>query len=116
MTVVEIRELCFLWKGVTEDIKWGNHLCFSVGKKLFLVINPEKLPMIASFKVSQEDFWTFYLKDGFSQAPHFAKNQWIHVDNIERMCYEEWKHYLQIAYQLIFAKLTKKLQQEIASS
>jgi len=42
--------------GVTEDIKCGSDLCFSVGGKIFLVTGLEQLPITASFKVADEQF------------------------------------------------------------
>jgi predicted DNA-binding protein (MmcQ/YjbR family) len=37
MNIEELREFCMALPGVTEDVKWGNDLCFSVGKKMFTV-------------------------------------------------------------------------------
>jgi predicted DNA-binding protein (MmcQ/YjbR family) len=42
--------------GVTKDIKWGEHLCFNIGGKIFLVTAPDNVPVSASFKTSDEDF------------------------------------------------------------
>ena len=41
MTVEELREIALKLTGVTEDIKWQDHLCFSVGNKMFLVTSPD---------------------------------------------------------------------------
>jgi len=37
MDLEEIRALCLSFPGATEDVKWGNDLTFSVGKKMFAV-------------------------------------------------------------------------------
>jgi predicted DNA-binding protein (MmcQ/YjbR family) len=37
MNIEELREFCMALPGVTEDVKWGNDHCFSVGKKMFTV-------------------------------------------------------------------------------
>ena len=42
MNIEEIQNLCKQLPGVTEDIKWGNDLCFSVGGKMFLVAGLEQ--------------------------------------------------------------------------
>ena len=40
-TVDTLREICLALPGVTEDIKWGADLAFSVGGKMFCVLNTE---------------------------------------------------------------------------
>ena len=37
MEIEDIEKICKSFKGVTEDIKWEDHLCFSVGEKMFVV-------------------------------------------------------------------------------
>jgi hypothetical protein len=36
MNSEDLQGICEKLKGVTEDIKWEDHLCFNVGKKMFL--------------------------------------------------------------------------------
>jgi predicted DNA-binding protein (MmcQ/YjbR family) len=113
MTISEVREICLAFPGVTEDIKWGDHLCFNIGGKMFLVTAPDNVPVSASFKVTDEDFETLPNRSGFIPAPYMARNKWIFVDDINRFSNKEWLKYLQLSYELIFSKLTKKLQGEI---
>lgn len=113
MTLEALRQFCLSLPGVTEDIKWEEHLCFSVGEKLFIVTSPDAYPITASFKTTPELFEEYSAKEGFIQAPYFGKKQWLFIDNIERLPDDEWKMLLQTAYHLIFAKLTKKKQKEI---
>ena len=35
MNIEQLRKFCLSFPGATEDIKWGNDLCFCVGKKMF---------------------------------------------------------------------------------
>lgn len=58
MTVSEIREIALQLNGVTEDIKWEDHLCFSGEIKCFwspaltyfLHLHRSKYPKSASQK------------------------------------------------------------------
>lgn len=115
MTIAELREICLAFPGVTEDIKWEDHLCFSVGGKMFLVTGPDNVPATASFKTSDEDFNTLPNRAGFIPAPYMARNKWIFTDDISRFSKKEWANYLQKSYTIIAAKLPLKLQKEIAS-
>jgi predicted DNA-binding protein (MmcQ/YjbR family) len=65
MNIEEVQSLCKQLPGVTEDIKWGSDLCFSVGGKMFLVTALEQSPITASFKVTDEQFEELSVKPGF---------------------------------------------------
>ncbi|MES2478507.1 MAG: MmcQ/YjbR family DNA-binding protein [Bacteroidota bacterium] len=113
MDIERLQTLANSFKAVTEDIKWEDHLCFSVGAKMFLLTSPDELPVNACFKVSEEDFDELIDRDGFYQAAHFAKRKWIAVDDISKLSSKEWKVYLQRSYDSVVAKLTKKLRAEL---
>lgn len=113
MELEALRELALSYKAVTEDIKWEDHLCFSVGAKMFLLTSPSEVPVAASFKVKEEDFDELSARDGFRQAPHMAKHHWILIEDIGKLSTSEWKYYLRASYDSVVAKLTKKLRGEL---
>lgn len=108
MTLEEIRFFCNQLPAVTEDIKWENHLCFSVGEKMFLITAPDLSPVTASFKVGDDDFELLSAKPGLQPAPYLARYKWIHTDDINNLSEKEWHRYLSKAYELIKMKLPKK--------
>ena len=55
MNIEQIQKLCLSWPGVTEDVKWGNDLCFCIAQKMFCVAGMSQ-PLMVSFKCSNEDF------------------------------------------------------------
>lgn len=110
MTIEEIRQICFQYEGVTEDIKWGKYLCFSVAKKMFLITGPDELPPTASIKVTDEAFEELPLMQGFMPAPYLARYKWIYIDDISRWTHRQWQSYLEAAYTLVRNKLPKKKQ------
>lgn len=115
MTIFEIRNLCLTFPGVTEDIKWGDHLCFNIGGKMFLVTAPDNVPVSATFKTSDGDFETLPNRQGFIPAPYLARNKWIFVDDIKRFSKKEWEKYLKLSYSIIASKLPNRIQKEIVS-
>lgn len=106
MDLSEIREYCLSKAGVTEDIKWEHHLCFSVGGKMFLITSPDDVPVSASVKVNDEDFPRLCSRAGFRPAPHLGRYHWIFVDDISRFSTKEWKRVIDEAFRLIAAKLS----------
>lgn len=113
MTVEELRAISLSLPGVTEDIKWQNHLCFSVGHKMFLVTSPDVIPSTAAFKVHQDVFAEIISKVGFSKHSHLGRHFWIHLDDINRLTKKEWDQYIKQSYQLIVAKLSTKIKKQL---
>lgn len=113
MTIEDLQQLCKTFPGMTEDIKWDNHLCFNVGGKMFMVTSPDSVPQTVSFKATDEDFDALTQRDGFIPAPYMARYKWVFADNINRLDKNEWKTYARRSYDLVFEKLPAKLRKEI---
>ena len=76
MTLETIREICRAFPAVTEDVKWGNDLCFCVGGKMFAAmdLNP---PHGIGFKCTPEDFGDLTERPGVRPAPYLARAMWV---------------------------------------
>ena len=107
-----IQKICLSLPAVTEDVKWDNDLCFSVGGKMFCVVSLDP-PFKCSFKVPDEDFEEISNTDGFMPAPYMARAKWVTVTKPSAIAKNEWKDYISGSYELIKAKLTKKLRTEL---
>lgn len=113
MTIEDLQQLCSTLKGTTQDIKWEDHLCFSVGKKLYLITSPELVPPTASFKTSENDFALLTEREGIFPARYLARYKWVQVDDINRLSLSEWKKYLKQSYEMVIDKLPAKTRKEI---
>ena len=78
MDIETLRDLCRTLPAVTEDIKWGHDLCFSVAGKMFCVASLEG-PLTVSFKVRDEEFEELSSSPGMRPA-QIAQRFYIHVD------------------------------------
>lgn len=116
MSIEEIEKICKSFRGVTEDIKWENHLCFNIGGKMFLITSPDNVPPTATFKVPDEEFETITEIEGFAPAPYMARYKWVFIDDINRLSRDEWRGYLKKSYDLVYAKLPVKIKKEIEST
>lgn len=113
MNLEDIQNICRQLPGVTEDIKWGHDLVFSVGAKMFCVVGLDQSPTTASFKVRDEEFDEICTWSGFKPAPYVAKYKWVWIEDINKMKKGEWKKYLQQSYELVKNKLSLKLQKQL---
>lgn len=109
MNTDQLRLYCLSLPSTTEGIKW-EHLCFMIADKLFCIGDFEDDGGMG-FKVSPEDFELLTEKEGIIQAPHFAKGQWVMVISRHTLKATEWKLYLKKSYDLVVAKLPKKIRE-----
>jgi len=98
---------------VTEDIKWGNDLVFSVGEKMFCVVGLDQSPTTASFKVKDEEFEEICNWPGFKHAPYVARYKWVLVEDTNKMNKADWEKYLNQSYELVKNKLTLKVKKQL---
>ena len=108
MNIEIIRHICSEHPFVTEDIKWTNDLCFSVGGKMFCVVALSE-PIAISLKVTSEEFIELTNLPGIMPAPYVAKHKWILVTDLNRFSTNEWEKYISQSYELVKSKLPKKL-------
>jgi predicted DNA-binding protein (MmcQ/YjbR family) len=113
MDFEKAKALCRSFPGSTEDIKWGADIVFSVGEKMFAVTGSEVPAKGMSFKVEDERFLELTDRPGIIPAPYLARAKWVFVENAKALDDREAAELLRRSYELIFAKLTKKLQREI---
>ena len=108
-----LRTFCLSLPGVKEEVKWGNDLCFTVGKKMFCVTGLES-EFQFSFKVSDEEFDELSNRSGFVPAPYMARAHWVLLTEPSRLSKKEAENYIGASYQMIFDKLTRKEKEKIS--
>jgi predicted DNA-binding protein (MmcQ/YjbR family) len=113
MNFEKAKTLCHSFPGVTTDTKWGNDLVYSIGAKMFAVTNMGE-PTGFCFKVDDDRFLELTDREGIIPAPYLARAKWVAVEDAKALSDEEAAQLLRRSYELIFAKLTKKLQREIS--
>lgn len=92
---------------MTEDVKWGDNLVFSVGKKMFAVFD---LPDVrsCSFKVDPDLFPSLVEQPGIVPAPYLARHSWVFLTNRGVLPPEALEDFLTRAHAIVAAKLPKK--------
>lgn len=99
----------------TEQVQWGYDLVFKIGGKMFAVTPLEPAPVVLSFKCSAEDFAELTERPGIIPAPYMARAQWVALEDMDALPAAEAKKLLRKSYDLVFAKLPKKTQKELAA-
>lgn len=112
MDIEPLRSFCLNLPSVTEEVKWGADLVFSVGGKMFCVTGTEP-PFHYSFKVPDEAFEEQSVQPGFKPAPYLARAKWVSVTDPSVLGRKEREAMIRQSYDLVVAKLTKKVRADL---
>jgi predicted DNA-binding protein (MmcQ/YjbR family) len=110
MDIEAIRSYCLSLPDTEEDIKWEDHLCFTIGKKIYCLTDL-KDPYKACVKVSSEDFQDLTQYDYAVQAAYMAKGQWVLITDTAQVNKKIMQRLLRDSYLLVRAKLPQKQKQ-----
>jgi predicted DNA-binding protein (MmcQ/YjbR family) len=99
----------------TEQIQWGHDLVFKIGGKMFAA-GPLEAPfdVCLSFKADPEEFAELCDRPGIVPAPYMARAQWVALEDWDALSAADLKRLLRNSYDLVFARLPKKAQAELA--
>lgn len=110
MDIEMFREYCLSLPGTTEELKWGDNLCFMIEKKIFVISSLDSGTV--AIKCNPEEFDELTARDGIAQAFHLAKRQWIGLADLEVLPVAELKKRIAESRALVLHKLPKKVQEK----
>lgn len=114
MDIEQVRAHCLSFSHVTEVVLWGDDLVFKIGGKMFAVIGLDSASdHCLSFKCTPEKFAELIEQDGIIPAPYVARYHWVALEQFNVLSEKELKSLLRIAYDLVFAKLSKKVKSQL---
>lgn len=97
-------------KAATMSEQWSSHVA-KIGGKMFAMRGGESGDIM--FKVSALSFDVLTSLEGVGQAPYLAKGAWVRVSREAPLSDSELKAYISGSYEMIAAKLTRKLRAEL---
>ena len=112
MDLETLRNYCNSLPHVTEDIKWEHYLCFMNGGKMFCVTGFSKQIKV-TLKVNDEEFEELSSRTGIIPAPYLARHKWIYIQKENVFTKKDWEHYIRQSYELVKAKLPKKILKDL---
>jgi predicted DNA-binding protein (MmcQ/YjbR family) len=115
MDIEWVRQYCLSLPHTTEQIQWGNDLLFKVGGKMFAGMPLEPARVWLSLKADPEEFAELIENQGVIPAPYMARAKWIAMENERALPRNEVLRLVSKSYEMVFARLPKKLQAELAA-
>ena len=113
MDIETLRRYCLSLPHATEGIQWGSDLLFRIGGKIFAVVALERTPISIAFKCTPEEFAELTERDGIIPAPYMARNKWVMLESLDALPRTELKRLIKDSYQMVGAKLPKKVRVEL---
>ncbi|QGZ40486.1 putative DNA-binding protein (MmcQ/YjbR family) [Pseudoduganella flava] len=114
MNIEKAKKFCAGLHGATQDVKWECFLVFAVGGKMFAMTHVDPKVGWISFKVDDDAFLALTDRPGIIPAPYLARAKWVQIENPKAVSDAEAQELLRRSHEIVFGKLTKKLQREIA--
>jgi predicted DNA-binding protein (MmcQ/YjbR family) len=106
MNVDEIRESCLAFPQATENMQWGDDLCFKIGGKIFAIIGLDN-PRLC-FKCTPEAFAELIEREDIHPAPYVGRYKWVMLDRLDAVRWDELRELIQESYEMVAAKAPGK--------
>ena len=104
-----LRKLCLSLPGATENLQWGENLCFKVRGKIFAIVDLSEGNLTPiTLKCAPEQFHELLEIEGISQAPYVGRYKWILLENSNVLPSSELEALIRQSYDLVVAKAPKK--------
>ncbi|MEN8894120.1 MmcQ/YjbR family DNA-binding protein [Planktotalea arctica] len=110
-----INAYCKSLPHTTHVVQWGNSDVWKLGGRVFAVGGWADGDNAVSFKVSELGFEVLSDMPGIRPAPYLASRgmKWVQVYGDPGLGDAELKAHLEASYEMIKAKLTRKLRSEL---
>jgi predicted DNA-binding protein (MmcQ/YjbR family) len=107
-----LLDFCRALPGATEDVKWVEHLVFSVGGKMFAIFDVSASEAVR-FKVDPAVYPILIRTPGIGPGPHLSHHQWVKADHASVLPLDELRELLRESHLLVAEKLSKKLRRSL---
>jgi predicted DNA-binding protein (MmcQ/YjbR family) len=115
MNIDSLREFCLSFAGATENLQWGEELCFKVGGKIFAMLALGSVPQSLTFKCNPETFAEVTEKEGIVPAAYVGRYQWVTVKRLDLVQDAELQDMIRQSYEMVSGK-TKSVKKAAAKA
>lgn len=108
MNVDDIREYCLSFPQATENLQWGDDLCFKVGGKIFVTLALTAIPQKICFKCTPDIFAELIEREDIRPAPYVGRYKWVILDRLNALPQSELKSLISKSYEMVAANIPKR--------
>lgn len=107
MDVDEIREYCLAFPEATENLQWGDDLCFKIAGKIFVTLALTAIPQKVCFKCTPDAFAELIEREDIHPAPYVGRYKWVILDRLNALPRNELRDLIRQSYEMVRAKAPK---------
>jgi hypothetical protein len=78
-----LRKFCLSFPDATENLQWGDDLCFKIGGKIFAIVGLDSAPQKICFKCDPETFGDLTEREGIVPAPYVGRYKWVLLERVD---------------------------------
>jgi len=104
MNVDLVRRYCLCFPQATENLQWGEELCFKVGGKIFATIALGAVPQSMCLKCTPEKFAELLEFEGIEPAPYVGRYNWVLLRTLDILPTSELQTLIRESYEMVAAK------------
>jgi predicted DNA-binding protein (MmcQ/YjbR family) len=108
MNVDSVRAYCLSFPLASENLQWGEDLCFKVAGKIFAVLSLDSVPQSLCFKCTPETFAELCEREGIIPAPYVGRYKWVLLGRLDVLGDRELKDLIRQSYEMVAAKSKTK--------
>jgi predicted DNA-binding protein (MmcQ/YjbR family) len=83
MNVEEIRAYCLTFPEATENLQWGDDLCFKIRGKIFTIVSLTAVPQKLCFKCTPQVFAELVEREDIAPAPYVGRYNWVILHRLD---------------------------------
>jgi predicted DNA-binding protein (MmcQ/YjbR family) len=106
MKVDAIREYCLAFPAATENLQWGDDLCFKIRGKIFVIVGLDN-PQLC-LKCTPEIFAELIEREDIRPAPYVGRYKWVMLDRLDALRGDELRELIRESYEMVAAKAPGK--------
>jgi len=99
-----LRKFCLSFPNATENLQWGDDLCFKIGGKIFAILGLDSVPLKICFKCNPETFADLTEREGIVPAPYVGRYKWVLLERMDAVTDSELRSLIQQSYNMVVAK------------
>jgi len=102
MSVESIRRFCLSFPDATENLQWGDDLCFKVRRKIFTILDLNSVPPRLMLKCTPETFAELVEQQDI--APYVGRYKWVSLERLDALPWTEITDLIEQSYAMVAAK------------
>jgi predicted DNA-binding protein (MmcQ/YjbR family) len=108
MNVDQIRAYCLSFPEATENLQWGDDLCFKIHGKIFTTLALTAVPQKVCFKCTPEAFAELIEREDIRPAPYVGRYKWVILNRLDALSGNELKEMIHQSYEMVAANAPKR--------